>query len=76
VAERYLTLIRDEYPREWWCDPKLTPFTPGGFATLEVNRQVVRRLVEHCGVQSLGIIDKPDLRAALLKFANTPPEPS
>ncbi len=70
VAERYLRLVRGDFPSTWWRDPGDTPFHEGGFADRSVHRQTIAQLVDAYGPGVLHVDDKPDLRRALLEFAD------
>lgn len=73
VAERYLRLVRGDFPAEWWRDPADTPFHRGGFAAESVHRRTLAQLVDAYGPGVLHVDDKPALRRALLKFAGRAP---
>ena len=69
VALRYLRLLNDDVPFEWWCDPRSVNYLGGCGLPLGRTRRLVGLLIEGFGPSALQVQDKPQLEAALVKFA-------
>lgn len=69
VAGRYLQLINDDVPSQWWCDPAVVRYLSGCGLPEERARQLVALLVSRFGPSSLQVQDKPWLEAALVEFS-------
>ena len=70
VAKRYLRLLEDDIPEEWWLDPAHVVYLHGGGLSEEKAKQNIQDLVKACGKESLQLSHRPDLEKAFLEFAN------
>lgn len=70
VAGRYLQLLNDEIPCQWWCDPAAVCYLSGCGLPEGRIRRLVGLLVGRFGASALQVKDKPTLEAALVEFAN------
>jgi len=69
VAERYMKLIQNDIPQEWFCEPKKIRYLNGvGFPENRV-KELIGSIVDAHGKEALQVADKPDLESALLDFA-------
>lgn len=71
MAARFLRIIDGDIPDEWWVRPTKLRYLHGFGATEETRRNVIRRLIENRGSQTLLLSDKPELEQALVEFAHT-----
>ncbi|HQI24985.1 MAG TPA: hypothetical protein PLV15_09095 [Smithella sp.] len=69
VAKRLLQLIEGNIPDEWWFDPQTIRYVHGGGVPAAQVRRIVHGLIDHFGIASLQMADKPDLEKAFLEFA-------
>ena len=69
VARRYLTLINDEAPDEWWVEPNSVSYLAGVGQSEEKTKTTIRELVGKYGASSLQLSHRPDLEKAFLEFA-------
>lgn len=70
VAKRYLSLLSDQpVPPSWWYDPKSTVFLHGYGLHESSSKKMVSEMIEHYGVEGLGLSHRPDLEAAFLNYA-------
>jgi hypothetical protein len=69
VAERYLKIIKNEIPREWWYNPYEIEYFHGSCLSEERTKEVIRSIVESGGQQALQLYDKPKLERIFLDFA-------
>lgn len=65
VAERFVALILDQAPTEWFVDPKSLVYVKGACQSEHVSAQILADLVGKFGVDGLHLQDRPDLVAAL-----------
>lgn len=70
IAERYLKLLNDEIPSEWWCNPASVQYLLGCGLPEERTRRMVSLLIKHYGASSLQVQDKPALEASLIALAD------
>nr|WP_298113645.1 hypothetical protein [uncultured Pseudomonas sp.] len=70
VAGRYLQLLNDDIPSQWWCDPAAVRYLSGCGLPAERIRRLVGLLVGQFGASALQLKDKPMLEAALVEFAD------
>lgn len=75
VAGRYLQLLRDDIPDQWWCDPADVRYLSGCGLPQGRSRRLVALLLEHFGASALQVHDKPELESALVEFARAAGEP-
>jgi glycosyltransferase involved in cell wall biosynthesis len=76
VAGRYLQLLNDDIPKQWWCDPAAVRYLNGGGLPDGRTRRLVALLVDHFGASALQVQDKPELERALVEFARVVEEPT
>ena len=69
VARRYLRLIEDDIPSDWWLDPKSVVYLEGCGQSMMQSKEISRELVEVYGLQALQLSHRPELQNAFLKFA-------
>ncbi len=69
IAEKYISIINKEVPDDWWFDPKTIRYLHGGGLEESVLKDVIRRLIEFGGNDSLRLQDKPELEKAFVDFA-------
>ena len=67
VAKRYMRIINEDIPRNWWSDPNndITDFYPIGED--EVVMPVIKKIIDKHGLASLQISDKPNLEKRILE---------
>ena len=76
VAGRYLQLLNDDIPGQWWCDPAEVRYLSGCGLPQGRSRRMVALLLEHFGASALQVQDKPGLESALVEFARATEEPA
>ncbi len=69
VAKRYVQIIEDKIPAEWWYDPIDIDYIFGAGLKHTRIKEVVRSLVENGGKEVLLLSDKPELERKLMEFA-------
>lgn len=74
VAGRYLQLLNDDIPGQWWCDPAAVHYLSGCGLPQGRSRKLVALLLEHFGASALQVQDKPWLESALVEFAGVDEE--
>lgn len=70
VAERFLRIIQDDIPDDWWLNPNDVCYLSGGFQPIEKTKENVREMITQFGIGSLQLSHRPDLEKAFLKFAD------
>ena len=70
VASKFLKLITDNFPSEWWLDPEKVSYSSGSGISQTVIQEQVRDLVNRFGSSALGLNDKPALKYKILREAN------
>ena len=65
VARRYMRLIDDDIPAEWWCEPGCIEYVMGWGLTEALWQESLRAVVHTVGVQALAEAANPALRQAL-----------
>ena len=70
VAARFLKLVQEDIPDEWWFDPNDVFFLKGGYQTINRTKENVRQMVSRFGIQSLELSHRPELEKAFLEFAS------
>jgi glycosyltransferase involved in cell wall biosynthesis len=73
VADRYLALLRDEVPADWWFEPAAIEYVLGAGASEDTIRDAVRRVLEVGGPAGLSLADKPHLVERLLALVSRDP---
>lgn len=74
VAGRYVQLLNDDVPGQWWCDPAEVRYLSGCGLPQGRSRKLVALLLEHFGAGALQVQDKPGLERALVEFARVSKE--
>jgi glycosyltransferase involved in cell wall biosynthesis len=74
VAGRYLQLLNDDIPSQWWCDPAGVRYLRGCGLPQVRTRRLVALLVDNFGASALQVQDKPELENALVEFARVDEE--
>ena len=69
IARRYLKLIEEDIPNDWWLDPKLVNYVYGAVQSCERSKEIIRQMVKRFGVRSLCLSHRPDLEATFLEFS-------
>ncbi len=69
VAERYLRLINGDIPGDWYYDPENIDYLFGVGLPENRAKELIRKMVEHSGSESLKLADKPNLLKKILQFA-------
>lgn len=70
VAERFLRIIQDDIPDDWWLNPNDVCYLSGGYQPIEKTKENVREMITQFGIGSLQLSHRPDLEKAFLKFAD------
>jgi hypothetical protein len=73
VAERYLSIIHNKAPEQWWCDPQTIDYLHGWGLSETHVRQLLGLVLKEGGRAALQVCDKPRLEEALVKFAQDSP---
>lgn len=73
VAKRFLRLIRDDIPEQWWFDPKKICYLEGSGLPRERVRRLVTSVIEYGGVLALQLHDKPIFERAFCEFSGCLP---
>lgn len=76
VAGRYLQLLSDDIPSQWWCDPAEVRYLSGCGLPEGRVRRLIGLLVGQFGASALQVKDKPMLEAALVEFASNSKGPA
>ncbi len=71
VAERYLILIKGDYPDDWLYDPKTIRYLHGWGLPEQKVKTLVRNVIEKGGVRALQLSDKPELERMFLDFVSS-----
>lgn len=69
VAKRYLRIIHDDIPEEWWLNPNDVCYLQGAGQSADRTIDNIRNLVNQYGICSLELSHRPDLEDAFLEFA-------
>lgn len=71
VARRFLRVIDDDIPPEWWFDPGRIDYLHGWGLKVERLREVLRAIIATGGVEALQVADKPELERAFAALAGS-----
>lgn len=74
VAGRYLQLLNEEIPSQWWCEPTAVRYLGGSGLPEGRARRLVALLISRFGASALKVQDKPWLESALVEFARASEE--
>jgi hypothetical protein len=69
VVHRFIRLIHDDIPSDWWLDPTLISYLHGCGVSESACKESICRLVECYGKKALCVSHRPDLEQALIKFS-------
>ena len=69
VARKYLQLIQNSIPTDWWYDPNKITYVHGSGLAEKRTKEVIRSLVETGGMKALQLSDKPHLEKLMMDFA-------
>jgi hypothetical protein len=69
VAQRYVRIIEDDIPADWWLDPSQVVYLEGCGQPATRTQEAIRDLVTSFGTPALGLQHRPDLESAFLAFA-------
>lgn len=61
VAKRFLRIINDDIPQNWFYDPLEVSYLYGGGQPLNRTKHVISEVIEKHGVDSMGFDHRPDL---------------
>lgn len=70
VARRYMRIVHDDIPSDWWFDPNEIDYLHGAGMEKGIAQLTVRELVKSHGVQALQLSDKPNLERLMVQFAS------
>jgi hypothetical protein len=70
VAGRYLKLLEDEVPDDWWCNPHDVRYVGGCGMPLNHAKSLVSGLIKKFGVSALQLSDKPALEQAFIDLTS------
>ncbi len=70
VAQKFLKLINDEVPKEWYYNPSDISYIHGGGVSEERLRKVMPQIIEKHGEDSLLLDHNPKLLIAIRKLIN------
>lgn len=69
IAKKFLRIINNDIPEEWWINPKDVQYLEGAGQSKERTKQNIQELVKNYGTEALQLSHRPDLESAFLKFA-------
>lgn len=69
VARRYLQMIQGSIPEEFMFDPNLIRYVQGGGMPESQSKEIIRNMIEHYGIESLCLSDKPKLEQRFMEYA-------
>ena len=70
VAGRYLKLLENEIPDDWWHNPKDVSYVGGCGMPLSYAQLLISDLIKKFGVSALQVSDKPELEQAFVSLAS------
>jgi len=71
-AERMLSLIKGDFPKEWLYDPKDCDYILGMGLSRESLLEIVKGMFKNHGIMSFGLSDKPLLESKIREIVNAP----
>lgn len=71
VTDRFIQIINNKIPQEWYINPKDITYVYGCSLPKEKSQRLIKRLIDKYGVSSLQLNHHPDLEKAFIKFANS-----
>lgn len=69
IARKYLQLIENNIPADWWYDPNKITYVHGAGLPEKRTKEVIRSLIETGGKKALQLSDKPYLEKLIVEFA-------
>jgi len=69
IALKYLQLIENNIPADWWYDPNKITYVHGAGLPEKRAQEVIRMLIETGGKKALQLSDKPYLEKLIVEFA-------
>lgn len=69
VAHRYERLIRGDFPKEWYFDPKNIRYLHGACLPEERAKRLIQGVIRERGINALQLSDKPEMEQRFLAFA-------
>lgn len=71
VAKRYMRLVNEDFPSEWYVDPKSICYVHGACQREEATKLNVRRLIASAGISGLQLSHRPDLERAFRQLVGS-----
>ncbi|SIQ38655.1 glycosyltransferase [Marinobacterium stanieri] len=72
VAKRYLKLIKNDIPADWYYHPDTVIYVEGVGLSREEIKCSVNKIIKNKGVDSLGLSHRPEVENAFLEFIKEP----
>jgi hypothetical protein len=69
VANRYIMLIHDNIPDDWYFDPKNISYLGGSGMEESRVKDIIRSIIQKFGISALQLSDKPLLERKIVEFA-------
>ena len=69
VARRFITILNDQIPADWWYDPHQIRYRHGAGMPEERVKKEIRRVISSGGIAALQLADKPELEKSITEFA-------
>jgi len=69
VARRYLQIIEGTIPGEFMFDPNTIRYVQGSGVPENKSKEAIRKMIEHYGIGSLCLSDKPELEKLFMRYA-------
>ena len=69
VARRYLQIIEGTIPEEYMFDPNTIRYVQGYGMPESQSKEIIRNMIEHYGIESLCLSDKPELEQRFREYA-------
>lgn len=70
VGERFMRLLKDDVPDEWWLDPNKTSYLEGSGLPRVRAQRLVASVIKCGGVGALQLRDKPILERKFCEFSD------
>ena len=69
VAEKWIRLLENEIPNNWWYDPNLTNFVVSAGQNIEVTIRNIKQQLDYFGPASLQVSHNPNLQKLLISLS-------
>jgi hypothetical protein len=69
VAKRFIQLITDDIPDDWWIDPNDICYLEGCGISRRNLKHVISNIIDEYGLKSLHLSHRPELEKAFMDFA-------